>query len=136
MAEWATAGELMQIDNPPKDLAGLRKQMAAFDPELRSSPTVEEVVKFLRRPPLPRNQMIGYRVLFAGAVASLEPRHREMLGLREPRLGPFKLPVHGPVKLVLRVIRFGLGDMGPSERSARERIARLDAETDEDRRPS
>ena len=136
VAEWATAGELMQIENPPRDLAGLRKQMAAFDPELRSSPTVQEVVGFIRRPPLPRNQLIGYRVLFAGAVASLEPRHRELLGLREPHLGPFKLPVHGPVKLVLRVIRFGLGDMGPSERSARERITRLASESDEDSRPA
>ena len=135
VAEWATAGELMRTDNPPRDLAGLRKQMAAFDPELRSSPTVQEVVRFLRRPPLPKNQLIGYRVLFAGAVASLEPRHRELLGLRQPRLGPIKLPVHGPVRLVLRVIQFGLGKMGPSERSARERIARLDAETGGDRRP-
>ncbi|MFJ7751494.1 oxygenase MpaB family protein [Arthrobacter sp. NPDC097144] len=125
VSEWAVAGELMRIDNPPRSEAELRAQMAAYDGELRNSAYVREAMKFLRRPPLPRSQLIGYRVLFAGAVASLEPRHREMLGVKEPRLGPFRIPMRLPVKAVLGVIRLGLGPMAPSERSARERIARL-----------
>lgn len=126
VSEWAVAGELMRIDNPPRSEAELREQMAAYDGELRHSAYVQEALGFLRRPPLPRSQLMGYRVLFAGAVASLEPRHRELLGLREPRLGPFRIPMRLPVKAVLGVIRLGLGPMGPSERSARERIARLE----------
>ena len=126
VAEWAVAGELMRIENPPRSEAELRKQMAAYDGELRHSDYVREAVRFLRRPPLPRSQLAGYRVLFAGAVASLEPRHRELLGLREPRLGPVRIPMRLPVKAVLGVIRLGLGPMAPSERSARERIARLE----------
>ncbi|MCC9198250.1 oxygenase MpaB family protein [Arthrobacter sp. zg-Y820] len=127
VSEWAVAGELMRIGNPPRSEAELRAQLAAYDGELRHSDYVREAVGFLRRPPLPRSQLAGYRVLFAGAVASLEPRHREMLGLKEPRLGPFPVPVRLPVKLVLGVIRLGLGPQGPSERSARERIRRLSA---------
>jgi uncharacterized protein (DUF2236 family) len=125
VSEWAVAGELMRIDNPPRSEAELREQMAAYDGELRHSAYVQEALGFLRRPPLPRSQLMGYRVLFAGAVSSLEPRHRELLGLKEPRIGPFRIPMRLPVKAVLGVIRLGLGPMGPSERSARERIARL-----------
>jgi uncharacterized protein (DUF2236 family) len=127
VSEWAVAGELMHIDNPPRSEAELREQMAAYDGELRHSAYVQEALGFLRRPPLPRSQLMGYRVLFAGAVSSLEPRHRELLGLKEPRIGPFRIPMRLPVKAVLGVIRLGLGPMGPSERSARERIARLAA---------
>ena len=127
VSEWAVAGELMRIDNPPRSEAELRAQMAAYDGELRDSAYVREALGFLRRPPLPRSQLFGYRVLFAGAVASLEPRHRQMLGLKEPRLGPFRIPMRLPVKAVLGVIRLGLGPQGPSERSARERIERLAA---------
>jgi uncharacterized protein (DUF2236 family) len=127
VSEWAVAGELMRIDNPPRSEAELREQMAAYDGELRHSAYVQEALGFLRRPPLPRSQLMGYRVLFAGAVSSLEPRHRELLGLKEPRIGPFRIPMRLPVKAVLGVIRLGLGPMGPSERSARERIARLAA---------
>ena len=130
VAEWAVAGELMRIANPPRSEAELRAQLAAYDGELRDSAYVREAVHFLRRPPLPRSQLPGYRVLFAGAVASLEPRHRELLGLREPRLGPFRVPMRLPVRAVLGVIRLGLGPMGPSERSARERIARLENQQD------
>ncbi|MDN3481395.1 oxygenase MpaB family protein [Arthrobacter sp. APC 3897] len=125
VSEWAVAGELMRIDNPPRSEAELRAQMAAYDGELRDSAYVQEALGFLRRPPLPRSQLMGYRVLFAGAVSSLEPRHRELLGLKEPRIGPFRIPMRLPVKAVLGVIRLGLGPQGPSERSARERIARL-----------
>jgi uncharacterized protein (DUF2236 family) len=127
VSEWAVAGELMRINNPPHSEAELREQMAAYDGELRHSAYVQEALGFLRRPPLPRSQLMGYRVLFAGAVSSLEPRHRELLGLKEPRIGPFRIPMRLPVKAVLGVIRLGLGPMGPSERSARERIARLAA---------
>ena len=67
-------------------------------------------------------------MIYAAAVASLEPKHRKLLGLRTPHIGPLPLPVKVPVKLVLGVIRFGLGSQGPSERSARERIARLTAQ--------
>ncbi|MCC3273493.1 DUF2236 domain-containing protein [Arthrobacter zhangbolii] len=125
VAEWAVAGELMGIPNPTRSEDELRKQMASYDAQLRSSEYVQEALRFLRRPPLPRNQRFGYRVLFAGAVASLEPKHRELLGLKAPHIGPVPVPMRFPVKLVLGVIRLGLGPMGPSERSARERIARV-----------
>ncbi|CEA06928.1 hypothetical protein BN1051_00232 [Arthrobacter saudimassiliensis] len=123
--EWAVAGELMGIPDPPRSEAQLRAQMAAFDGELYHSAYLDEVLGFLRNPPLPASQRLGYRVLFAGAVSTLTPAHRRLLGLRAPQLGPVPIPMRLPVKAVLGVIRLGLGAQGPSERSARERIARL-----------
>jgi uncharacterized protein (DUF2236 family) len=125
VAEWAAAGELMGLEDPPRSEAELRSQLAAFDDELVNSDQVQEALTYIRRPPLPRSQRLGYRVLFAGAVATLEPRHREMLGLRVPSLGPIPLPIRSAVRLVLGVIRLGLGPEGPAETAAKNRIRRV-----------
>ncbi|TDK24795.1 DUF2236 domain-containing protein [Arthrobacter crusticola] len=127
VAEWAQAGELMGVESPPRSEAELAAQLRAFDPELTNSDQVQEALAYIKRPPLPASQRLGYRVLFAAAVATLEPRHREMLGLRVPSLGPIPLPVKAATHLVLKVVRLGLGPEGPSEAAARRRIARVRA---------
>ncbi len=125
VAEWAQAGELMGLTDPPRSEAELRTQLEAFDAELTDSDQVQEALTYIRRPPLPRSQRLGYQILFAGAVATLEPRHRRMLGLALPSLGPIPLPVRPAVRLVLGVIRLGLGPEGPAETAARTRIRRV-----------
>jgi uncharacterized protein (DUF2236 family) len=127
VVEWAQAGELMGVESPPRSEAELAAQLRAFDPELTNSDQVQEALAYIRRPPLPVSQRLGYRVLFAAAVATLEPRHRELLGLRVPSLGPIPLPVKAATHVVLRVVRLGLGPEGPSEAAARRRIARVQA---------
>ncbi|WDF33677.1 oxygenase MpaB family protein [Arthrobacter agilis] len=125
VSEWAAAGELMGLEDPPRSEAELQAQLAAFDAELATSAQVQEAITYIRRPPLPRSQRIGYQILFAGAVATLEPRHRELLGLRVPSLGPIPLPIRTAVRLVLGMIRLGLGAEGPAETAAKIRIRRL-----------
>lgn len=125
VAEWAKAGELMQVPHPPRNRAELDEQLAAFRPELLHDAKVAEAVEFIRRPPLPRSQRLGYRILFAGAVETLEPYYLELLGLKKPSLGPFPLPVRAATRLVLAFVRLGLGRKPPSEISARHRISRL-----------
>jgi uncharacterized protein (DUF2236 family) len=125
VAEWAAAGGLMGLEDPPRSEVELRSQLAAFDGELRNSEQVQEALTHIRRPPLPRSQRLGYRVLFMGAVATLEPGHREMLGLKVPSLGPIPLPIRSLVRLVLGVIRLGLGPEGPAEAAAKKRINRI-----------
>jgi len=49
----------------------------------------------------------GYRVLFAAAVASLEPKYRDLLGLRTARLGPIPLPVRLARRLCALASDFG-----------------------------
>lgn len=123
--QWAVAGELMGVADPPRSVAELRAQLADYDDELTSSDQVQDALAYIRRPPLPRSQRLGYRILFTGAVATLTPRHRELLGLPLPRIGPVTLPVKPAVLLVLGMIKLGLGRQGPSEAAALRRIHRL-----------
>jgi len=125
--EWAQAGRLMGVEDPPVSEADMHRQLDRWyqSGELRVDSRVKETVEFIRRPPLNRMLRPGYRILFAGAVYSLEPRYRQMLGLTVPRLGPVTLPVRFATKVVLGVVRLALGPRGPSELAARERLRRL-----------
>ncbi|WP_218712231.1 oxygenase MpaB family protein [Arthrobacter sp. BF1] len=128
VADWAVAGALMRVDNPPATVAELKAQLAAYTPELRYDERVAETVAFIKNPPLPRSQQAGYRVLFAAAVASLPAEYRRLLRLETPRIGPVPLPVTVPTKAVLAVVQWSLGATGPSEAAARARRTRLGVE--------
>lgn len=103
----------------------MTRALNEFDGDLLRNSQGGEALRFLRHPPLPFSQRLGYRILFAAAVATLEPKYRDLLGLRTPRLGPLPLPVRTATRLVLSVVRCGLGRNGPSESAARQRRARL-----------
>lgn len=118
--EWATAGELVGVTDPPRSRTELKQQIEAFRPALKTDERVLEAVRFIRNPPLRRSMMPGYRVLFAGAVASLPDEHRAMLGLRRS-----PLPVIWATGLVLRTVGRVLGSSSTSEDAARARLARI-----------
>lgn len=123
--EWAVAGELMGVADPPRSVAELDARILAFAPQLTGGPRVDDVVRFLRRPPLDPVLVPGYRALFAAVVDSLPPRHLELLGLERTRLGPLALPTRQAAGLTLAVVGRALGDRGPSESAARRRLERL-----------
>ncbi|XAS68588.1 oxygenase MpaB family protein [Micrococcaceae bacterium Sec5.7] len=125
--EWAQAGQLMGVAAPPLSEAEMRQQLDKWydDGDLRSDGKVAETVAFIRNPPLHPALRPGYRILFAAAVTSLEPKYREMLGLRTARLGPIPLPVRLATRVTLGVVHLALGKVGPSEQAARQRIRRL-----------
>jgi uncharacterized protein (DUF2236 family) len=125
--EWATAGTLMNVPDPPRSRAELKAQLAEFFPELRGGADAAEIVRFVRRAPLRRTLRPAYAVLFGGAVHALEPAYRELLGLREPRLGPIPLPIAGATSLVLRGAGRMLGPKSAGEIAARRRLERLGA---------
>jgi uncharacterized protein (DUF2236 family) len=127
VSEWAKAGELMGVPNPPTSQAGLRGQLDAFRTAgiLKSDERVAETLRFLRTPPLRREMMPAYRVLFAGAVASLEPEYRDMLGVRRAAIGPVPLPAVGATRLALAAVGRVLGPRSTSEEAALARIQRL-----------
>lgn len=117
----------MGVEAPPRSEAEMRQQLDRWydDGELRCDSRVAEVVDLLRAPPLHPSLRPGYRVLFAAAVTSLEPKYRELLGLRTARLGPIPLPVTLATRGTLAVVHLALGRMGPSEQAARDRLRRL-----------
>jgi uncharacterized protein (DUF2236 family) len=120
--EWAQAGLLVGVADPPRSAAGLTEALDAYrrDGILQYDERVAEAVRFIRHPPLRRSMMPAYRVLFAGAVASIPREYRELLGLRRS-----PLPVVAATGLVLGAVRRVLGASSTSEDAARRRIARL-----------
>lgn len=123
--EWAVAGELMGVADPPRTESQLEARMLAFHPQLAGGPRVDDVVRFLRRPPLDPVLVPGYRALFAAVVDSLPEDRLELLGLERARLGPVPLPTRQAAGLTLAVVGRALGERGPSETAARQRLARL-----------
>jgi uncharacterized protein (DUF2236 family) len=125
--EWAKAGELMGVPNPPRSRAELKAQLHAFANagELAGGAGVDEIVRFIRRAPLRRALRPSYRILFEGAVVSLEPRFREMLGLEVARFGPVPLPVVGATGVVLGGAGTLLGRQTAGEKAALVRLERL-----------
>lgn len=123
--EWAVAGRLMGVADPPRSEAELEERIRFFGPRLAGGPRVDDVVGFLRRPPLDPVLLPGYRALFAAVVDSLPEDRLELLGLRRPRLGPVPLPTRGAAGLTLSVVGRALGETGPSEAAARRRLRRL-----------
>ena len=120
VAEWARAGELMEVAAPPRSEAELRGQLAAFGPHLVSDERVAEAVRFIRSPPLRRSLLPGYRILFGGAVSTIAPEYRRMLGLRRPWW-----PARTLTRLGMVVLALLLGRPSNAEIFARKRIAAL-----------
>jgi uncharacterized protein (DUF2236 family) len=117
----------MGVETPPLSESEMRQQLDRWydDGDLRCDERVAETVAFIRDPPLHPALKPGYRVLFAAAVTSLEPKYRELLGLQTARLGPIPLPVTLATRVTLIIVHLALGRVGPSEQAARSRLRRL-----------
>lgn len=124
--EWAQAGRLMGMRNPPTSVAELEAALDDFRPVLRADDRVIDAISFLTKPPLPRLARIPYSLLVGGAIVTIDPQYRELLGIKKPWW-----PASLLTRLALGVIGRTLGTESTSRKRATERIARLatDAET-------
>ena len=127
VAEWAKAGELMGVPNPPRSEAELAAQLREYLDSgiLVHNDRVDETVKFIRKPPIAPQLLPGYGLLFGGAVASIPEPYRSMLGLKMPALGPIPVPIVGTVRLTLAAIGQALETDPPSEMAALRRMHNL-----------
>jgi uncharacterized protein (DUF2236 family) len=121
--EWAQAGELVGVQSPPRSVAELRGELETLRATgvLRRDERVDQAVRFIRNPPLSTRMMPAYRILFAGAVATIPPEFRELLGVKRSRL-----PAVLGTRIVLSAAGSVLGPKSHAETSARRRIARLE----------
>jgi uncharacterized protein (DUF2236 family) len=120
--EWAKAGELVGVLSPPRSRSELHDRLDGFRAAgvLRADERVARAVGFLRTPGLPWSMATAYRILFAGAVASIDAQDRAMLGLHRPWW-----PAITATRAVLWGIGLVLGSASSSELAARARLARL-----------
>ncbi|MGD8148375.1 oxygenase MpaB family protein [Ornithinimicrobium sp. Y1694] len=107
VAQAGWAARELGIPDPPTTAAELRSQLAAYGPELESTPGARDVARFLLlEPPLPWAARPGFWLLAAGAVAMLPAHARDLLGLRLPEA---LRPVEEPL---LRYVATPLGALG------------------------
>jgi len=118
VAEWAQTARMLGLADPPESVAELREQIASFGPELTVTPDSREVLRFLRRPPLPIPARPAYQGLWAAAVSTMPDDQRAMLGLRALPRSVVDPTVHA----MFAGLRLALGTQSPSEQAARERI--------------
>lgn len=123
--EWAQAGILIGVENPPRSEAELIGALHKFNTEgiLKYDERVAETVEFLERPPLRRSMIPFYRVMFAGAVATIPEEYLQILGLKKPRW-----PAKFITGLILSFLGAVLGPSSTSEDAAMARYARLGTE--------
>jgi uncharacterized protein (DUF2236 family) len=119
--DWAVAGELMGVPDPPRSVAELEQRLEGVRDAgvLRADGVVRETVGFIRRPPLPAPLRPFYPALFGGAVATLPDWARETLGLR--RVNRVE---EATTRVVLRSVARLLGEAA-APGQARQRLARL-----------
>ena len=120
--EWTKAGELVGVVDPPASAAELADDLDDFRTAgiLKSDDRVAEAVRFIRKPGLAAGMRPFYFILFGGAVASIPPIYRRMLGLRRPWWPAVTL-----TRLVLWLVGKLLGTSSTSEDAARRRLQRL-----------
>jgi uncharacterized protein (DUF2236 family) len=118
--EWARAGELMGMAQPPRSVRELEQALDDFQPVLRQDERVREALRFLTKPPLPLSTRLPYQILVAGALSTFDPRTRAMLGLRRPWW-----PAITATRVLLWLVGVVLGGESTSRMRAMERIERL-----------
>ena len=120
---WAKSVEPLGLDSAPMNETDLLREIERYKVELVATPKTLDVVKFIKRPPLPVLARPVYWLLFEAAVVSLPIEFRELLGLKAKSAKVIKPLTRG----VLRFIRVAIGPESPIEDGAIERLRRIGA---------
>lgn len=120
---WARSVEPIGLHSAPMSEAALVAEIDRYKRELVATPKTRDVVKFIKRPPLPILARPVYWLLFEAAVVSLPVEFRTLLGLRAKPRAIIQPLTRG----VLRLIRFAIGPESPIEDGAIERLRRIGA---------
>ena len=121
VAQTGLVADLLGVVDPPTTAAALRAEIAAFRPELASTPAARRVARFLLLdPPLPLPARPAYGLLASGALATLPGWALEMLDLPAPvraaaRVGgPIGRAATGTIRWLMGDPSVARGEPGPS----------------------
>jgi uncharacterized protein (DUF2236 family) len=118
--QWGRSVAPLGLSKVPATFAELEQQIADFDGTLRCDETTKSVVGFIKRVKLPWYARPIYRVLWLAAVESLQPKYRELLGLKRPPSWVTPL-----TRWLLKALRTTIGPESPIEDGALRRLQRL-----------
>ena len=118
---WSKSVEPIGLAAAPMNESQLITEIERYKRELVATEKTLDVVKFIKRPPLPVLARPVYWLLFEAAVVSLPIEFRTLLGLKaKPRW-----VIQPLTRGVLRFIRLAIGPESPIEDGAIERLRRI-----------
>ena len=120
---WGKSVAPLGLADVPTSEAELNKLLDEFSEELIITDQTRAVIKWIRNAPLPPLTKPFYKLLFYSAVASLDPRFRELIGIRSAPLWLLR-PI---TTSLLSLMRFAIGPESPIEDAALRRIERVTA---------
>jgi len=119
--EWALSAIPLGLEDAPRTLEELERVLDEFrNQELTLNEMTREVVGFILKPPFSRAGLFFYSILAKAAILTLDERDRELLQLKRPSRINLSL-----AKYALALLSAILGHRSPSEKVARDRIARI-----------
>lgn len=121
---WGKSVAPLGLSDVPTSEQELNQLLDQFSEELIVTEKTKSVINWIRKAPLPALTKPVYKLLFYSAVASLEPRFRDLIGIRSAPLWLLR-----PVTTnVLGLMRFAIGPESPIEDAALRRIERVKAQ--------
>ena len=120
---WGKSVAPLGLNDVPTSEAELNQLLDEFSEELIITDQTRAVIKWIRNAPLPPLTKPVYKLLFHSAVASLDPRFRELIGIRSAPLWLLR-PI---TTSLLSLMRFAIGPESPIEDAALRRIERVTA---------
>ena len=119
--EWANSAIPLGLTAAPKSMAELEATLKDFRTnDLGRTEKTLEVVRFILKPPFGSTGLLFYKIIANAAVATLDTNELEILGLKTKSKIWLKI-----CRGALNVFSAILGPESPSQRLARERIARI-----------
>lgn len=122
--EWSKSAEPLGLMGAPESVAELEAKLGQFRKNsLYANQRTFEVVNFIMKPPFSKVGLIAFRIFANAAVATLDSRDCKLLGLKPRRRFWLKIS-----KLMLKFLSAILGHESPSQKFARQRIAKIRAQ--------
>ncbi len=118
---WGKSVAPLGLSDVPTSEAELFQLLDEFSEELIVTDKTRSVIDWIRKAPLPPLTKPVYKLLFYSAVASLDPRFRDLIGIRSAPLWLLRPVTTG----LLSLMRFAIGPESPIEDAALRRIERV-----------
>lgn len=125
VALWSKSVTRLGLKNCPMTEEQLNNAIKNFydSNQLVANETTFKVIKFLKKPPLPRVAKIVYAWLFQAAAASIEKEYLDLLKLKALPLW-FVKPI---TRFLLTIMAKAIGTESPLETAAKNRLIRIGA---------